>query len=119
MQFWAQGTFSHIGIVHHAKNRIPLPYEKFLYIHAKCVGSVVSKRKDHCFIYIFLKKLNQHSPILNQHSQAVSSKITSTSSQPPANDSGSSVDTGCIASQIHSAYFLDADHGTVSKLSVL
>lgn len=44
--------------------------QKFLYIHAKCVGSVgsvASKRKDHCFIWIFIKKPNQHCPILNQH----------------------------------------------------
>lgn len=31
------------------------------------VGSVASKRKDHCFIWIFIKKPNQHGQILNQH----------------------------------------------------
>lgn len=52
------------------KSRPNLCAEKFLYIHAKCVGSVgsvASKRKGHCFIWIFIKKLNQHHPILNQH----------------------------------------------------
>lgn len=52
------------------KSRPNLCAEKFLYIHAKCVGSVgsvASKRKDYCFIWIFIKKVNQHHPILNQH----------------------------------------------------
>ncbi len=52
------------------KSRPNLCAEKFLYIHAKCVGSVgsvASKRKDHCFIWIFIKKPNQHCQILNQH----------------------------------------------------
>lgn len=52
------------------KSRQNLCAEKFLYIHAKCVGSVgsvASKRKDHCFVYIFFKKLSQHYLVLNQH----------------------------------------------------
>ncbi|HHD2829746.1 TPA: hypothetical protein ACNZ78_005359, partial [Klebsiella quasipneumoniae subsp. similipneumoniae] len=52
------------------KSRPNLCAEKFLYIHAKCVGSVgsvASKRKVHCFIWIFSKKVNQHHQILNQH----------------------------------------------------
>lgn len=52
------------------KSRPNLSAEKFIYIHAKCVGSVgsvASKRKVHCFIWIFIKKPNQHFQILNQH----------------------------------------------------
>nr|DAR38634.1 MAG TPA: hypothetical protein [Caudoviricetes sp.] len=62
---------SHMSVISTGtKSRPNLCAEKFLYIHAKCVGSVgsvASIRKDHCFVYIFLKKLNQHHPILNQH----------------------------------------------------